>query len=163
MSNGTLIELMRDVKALDVEATLDAAAAAVGGIRALSRELEWDPGSIIKARTTQKLSPYRTAQLSRFTGQNHLAAVVDSLADGAKSESEVEYWQQYLPELAGEVAELSRAVLSALQDEWAKYPSPPSKDLQRTEFAEAMRLALSKRWRSAQGSAVSSTPKAVRK
>lgn len=150
---------MRDVKALDVDATLDAAAAAVGGIRALSRELEWDPGSIIKARSTQKLSPYRTAQLSRFTGQNHLAAIIDSLADGAKSESEVQYWQQYLPALAEEVAELSRAVLTALQEDWAKYPSPPPEKLQRTEFSVALRRALTKRWSSGLNSAADSSPK----
>jgi hypothetical protein len=154
---------MRDVKVLDVDATLDAAAAAVGGIRALSRELEWDPGSIIKARSTQKLSPYRTAQLSRFTGQNHLAAIIDSLADGAKSESEVQYWQQYLPALAEEVAELSRAVLTALQEDWAKYPSPPSEKLQRTEFSAALRRALTKRWSGGLNSAADSSPKTARR
>jgi vancomycin resistance protein YoaR len=158
-----LVEFMRDVKALDVGATLDAAAAAVGGIRALSRELEWDPGSIIKARSTQKLSPYRTAQLSRFTGQNHLAAVIESLADGAKSEAEVQYWQQYLPALAEEVAELSQAVLAALQEDWVKYPSPPSEKLQRTEFSAALRQALTKRWSGGLNSAADSLPKAARR
>lgn len=154
---------MPPVKPPDVAAILDAAAAAAGGVRALSRELDWNPGSMMKARSSQKLSAYRTAQLSRYTGQNHLAAIVDSLADGAKSESEAEYWRQYLPALAEEVADLSRAVLAALQEDWAKYPSPPSENLQRTEFSVALRRALTKRWSGGLSSAAESSPKTARR
>ena len=154
---------MPPVKPPDVDAILDTAAAAAGGVRALSRELDWNPGSMMKARSTQKLSAYRTAQLSRFTGQNHLAAIIDSLADGARSESEVQYWHQYLPALAEEVAELSRAVLAALQEDWAKYPSPPSEKLQRTEFSAALRRALTKRWSGGLDSVADSPPKVARR
>lgn len=76
----------------NVRALIEEASTAAGGLRSLALELEWNPGSIIKARTTQKLSPYRSAQIAELLGTDPDISIFQTLRDGSKTESERKYW-----------------------------------------------------------------------
>lgn len=126
-----------------ISTIIDQASEKAGGVRALARALDWNPGSIMKAKAGEKISPYRAAQLADFLGVDPEAAVVAALIDTSKSDAETAFWPKYAQE-----ARLRRVAIAVdtyrfLEERWASRKEPPSIELRLKAFEKAMEEALS--------------------
>lgn len=117
-----------------------------GGVRALSRALDWDAASIVKARDDSKLSPYRAARLAHFLGDDVMQAVLAALADTSKSEAEARYWSDMPAAMGSAVGEVAADALVQLTARWEEIGEIPPTEIQAEMLREFLEIELPKRW-----------------
>ena len=149
----------KKVKRIDVKSTLEAATVSAGGVRALARALDWNPGAVMKMRSDEKVSPYRHAQIARLHQKSMLSAVVEALHDGAKSDGELVFWSDFPKDLASEVAQAAALVQQALSQRWDEIGDKPSQDIQLAMLKSALEQELLERWALQEGSAEKIQPR----
>lgn len=90
-----------------------------GGIRPLSRKLNWDAASIVKSRDDEKVSPYRSACLASYVGESVTHSILIALLDTSKSEEEKKYWTSFPTALGSELAAMLKADVMGLHAKWS--------------------------------------------
>lgn len=120
-----------------------------GGVRALSRALDWDAASIVKARDDSKLSPYRAARLASFLDDDVMRAVLAALSDTSKSEAEASYWIDFPSVLAAQSSSILMDALVELERRLSAMKHKPNPDEKAKMIGEVVRLSLTEAWTTA--------------
>ncbi|MBB87294.1 MAG: hypothetical protein CMP06_08355 [Xanthomonadales bacterium] len=129
-----------------------------GGVRALSRTLEWDPASIVKARDDAKLSPYRAARLAAYLEEDVMQAVCAALMDTSKSNAEARYWKEFPSALATGVANVVQKAVLELELRLSEMENSPTSEEKSLMVAELMKQALNEAWSDTDSGAPTGTP-----
>lgn len=94
-------------------ALLDRCIALAGGLRVLSRRLDWPLGGLRETTTGERsISAYRAGQLAQFAGEDCIAAVCSAQAAQARSVDEQVWWQS-LARSHGQAQEAPTTVVDA--------------------------------------------------
>lgn len=96
---------------MNLRELLRAAIISAGGVAPLARALQWHAGAIDRAGK-EGLSPYRAGQLADAQGADEIEAVLNALADGARTDPERTYWSELLSKYTSPAPAGDRAAAS---------------------------------------------------
>lgn len=131
---------------MDIRNLVERAIEKAGGVRPLSRAMEWDAASVVKARDDAKLSPYRAARLATFLDEDAARAIFAALADISKSEAESDFWLAFPSEFACQTAKLLDGPLRELESRLSRVKSKPNADEKAKMLVELIAHALTESW-----------------
>lgn len=97
---------------MDTLELIESAAKKVGGMRELSRQLNWNSGAIAGVKAGKRPLPaYRAAQIAKILGRDEDAAAWEALAAQAKGEEQA-YWLAKIKKVRSDFAIICIAFLA---------------------------------------------------